>query len=76
MNILLDTNIVLDLMLERDPRARRGRGDRGGGRPPASPISWMCLGDHQIFFISRKLVGADNATRVVRKCLDVFRSRA
>lgn len=72
MNVLLDTNIILDLMLERDPWrveaeaiAEAGADGRLQAHVCASAIT-------DIFYISRKLVGGDRARRIVRNCLDTL----
>jgi predicted nucleic acid-binding protein len=72
MRVLLDTNVVLDLLLERDPwRAEAeaiawaGADGRVEARVCASSIT-------DIYYISAKLVGADKARRIVRNCLDLL----
>ena len=70
MKVLLDTNVVLDLMLERDPwRAEAeaiAQADVDGRIQ--SHVSASAITD--IFYISRKLVGRDRARVIVRTCLD------
>jgi predicted nucleic acid-binding protein len=70
MRVLLDTNVILDLMLEREPWraeaaaiAEAGADGRLYAHACASSIT-------DIFYVSRKLVGADKARRIVRECLD------
>jgi predicted nucleic acid-binding protein len=66
MRVLLDTNVILDLMLEREPwRAEAGADARLQAHVCASSIT-------DIFYISRKLVGVDKARHTVRKCLDLL----
>jgi predicted nucleic acid-binding protein len=72
MKVLLDTNVILDLMLERDPwrteaeaMAEAGADGRLQPHVCASAIT-------DIFYISRKLAGADKARRIVRNCLDLL----
>jgi predicted nucleic acid-binding protein len=66
---LLDTNVVLDLFLQRDPwytQAQPMWEARDQGRLfaylPASVLT-------DIFYICRKLVGSDRAKRIVEDCL-------
>ena len=70
MKVLLDTNVVLDLMLERDPwRAEAEAIAQAGadGRLQA----YICASSiTDIFYISRKLAGAARARFIVRTCLD------
>ena len=72
MKALLDTNVVLDLMLAREPW-------REEAEAIAQAAADGCLQAHvcassitDIYYISRKLVGADKARRIVRNCLDVL----
>jgi predicted nucleic acid-binding protein len=72
MKVLLDTNVVLDLLLERDPwraEAEAIAQASADGRLQAY-VSASSITD--IFYISRRLVGADRARRVVRDCLDTL----
>jgi predicted nucleic acid-binding protein len=70
MKVLLDTNVVLDLLLERDPwRVQAEAIAQAGADGRIEPhINSSSITD--IFYISRRLVGADQARRVVRACLD------
>ena len=72
MNVLLDTNIILDLMLERDPWRVEADGiaEAGADGHLQSHVCASAITD--IFYISRKLVGADKARRIVRDCLDLL----
>lgn len=70
MKVLLDTNVILDLLLERDPWrieaeaiAQAGSAGRLQAHASASSIT-------DIFYISRRLVGAEQARLAVRACLD------
>ncbi len=72
MRVLLDTNVILDLLLERDPwrveaEAIAQAGADGWLQAHASASSIT-----DIFYISRRLVGAERARRVVRACLDTL----
>jgi predicted nucleic acid-binding protein len=69
VKVLLDTNVVLDLMLEREPwRAAAvaiAQADADGhlqAHVCASSIT-------DIYYISRKLAGAERARIIVRTCL-------
>ena len=70
MRVLLDTNVVLDLLLQRDPwRAQAEALAQAGAEGRIQPhVSASSITD--IFYISRRLVGAEQARRVVRACLD------
>ena len=70
MKVLLDTNVVLDLLLVREPWriqaeaiAQAGADGRLQAHVSASSIT-------DIFYISRRLVGAERARRTIRACLD------
>ena len=72
MKVLLDTNVVLDLLLERDPWrvdaeaiAQASSDGRLQSHVSASTIT-------DIFYIGRRLVGTEQARRVVRACLDTL----
>jgi predicted nucleic acid-binding protein len=72
MNVLLDTNIIFDLMLERDPwRAEAEEIAEAGahGRLQAH-VCTSAITD--VFYISRKLVGVERARRIIRNCLDAL----
>jgi predicted nucleic acid-binding protein len=69
MKVLFDTNVILDLMLEREP-----------WRAEAEAIAQASADGHihahvcasaitDIYYISRKLVGAERARIIVRTCL-------
>lgn len=70
MKVLLDTNVVLDLLLERDPwRVQAEAIAEAGADGRLQPhVSVSSITD--IYYISRRLVGAEEARRVVRACLD------
>src|SRR4051812_45087241 len=72
MRVLLDTNVVLDLLLVREPWriqaeaiAQAGADGRIVAHVGASSIT-------DIFYISRRLVGAEQARRIVQACLDTL----
>jgi len=72
MRVLLDTNVVLDVLLERsdwladaDIIWQASRAGRVWSYVSASSIT-------DLFYISRKLAGRDRARQIVRRCLDVL----
>jgi predicted nucleic acid-binding protein len=70
MRVLLDTNVILDLMLEREPWRAEAEAIAQAdalGRLQAHACASSIT---DIFYISRKLVGAEMARRMVRNCLD------
>jgi predicted nucleic acid-binding protein len=70
MKVLLDTNVVLDLMLERDlwvaSAEALAQADLDGRLQ--CHVSASAITD--IFYISRRLVGPNRARVIVRTCLD------
>ena len=72
MRVLLDTNIVLDVLLNRDPWVKE------------ATLIWRAIDDNRlegyivassltdIFYIARRLAGIDKARAAVRICLDAF----
>ena len=72
MRVLLDTNVVLDVLLKRDPWLKEAQAlwqANDDGRL-VGYISASTLTD--IFYVARKLAGLDTARRAVRICLDAF----
>lgn len=72
MRVLLDTNVVLDVLLKREPwvadsAAAWGASDEGRiiGHITATTLT-------DIFYVSRKLAGLEVARQAVRTCLDAF----
>lgn len=72
MNVLLDTNVVLDVLLNREPwvndsAAAWRASDEGRiiGHITATTLT-------DIFYISRRLADPDVARKAVRTCLDAF----
>jgi predicted nucleic acid-binding protein len=72
MRALLDTNIILDVLLRREPWVAQASElwrahDQGRlrGHVMASAIT-------DIFYVARKLVGQDLARKAVRTCLATF----
>jgi predicted nucleic acid-binding protein len=73
MKVLLDTNVVLDLLLRRNPWVAEAEIIRKAsldGRLEAY-VSASTITD--IFYISRRLVGRDKATQVVGRCIALLR---
>jgi predicted nucleic acid-binding protein len=72
MNVLIDTNIVLDVMLERDPWLAE------------SQAVWQACDDERItgyllastftdiYYIARRTVGRDKAREAIEVCLATF----
>ena len=72
MKVLLDTNVVLDVLLQRGPWMARAEAIWQAsihGRLE-SCITASSLTD--IYYISRRLVGEQAARETVQKCLDVL----
>src|SRR3990172_6690786 len=72
MRVLVDTNVVLDALLKREPWAETAKSlweanDEGrvAGYLTASTLT-------DIFYIARKLSGADTARDAVKLCLEAF----
>lgn len=72
LRVLLDTSVVLDLMLRREPWLTAAQplldaqaGGRVVGFVPASALT-------DVFYISRRLVGLDRAFEAVDRCLEDF----
>jgi predicted nucleic acid-binding protein len=72
MRVLLNTNVILDLMRERDPWRTEAAAiaEAGADGRLQSHVCASAITD--IFYISRKLVGADQGRRIVRNCLDLL----
>ncbi len=72
MRVLLDTNVILDLLLEREPwRAEAMAIAEASADGRIQPhVSASSITD--VFYISRRLVGVAKARRVVRACLDTL----
>jgi hypothetical protein len=72
MNLLLETNVVLDVLLRRPDWLADAeiiwKASEDGRL--SSSISASSITD--LYYISRRLVGAERARQVVRDCLDVI----
>jgi predicted nucleic acid-binding protein len=72
MRVLFDTNVVLDVLLQREPWVSEASGlwqanDEGRitGYMIASAVA-------DVFYIARRLVGLEMAQQAVQTCLDAF----
>jgi predicted nucleic acid-binding protein len=70
MNVFLDTNIVLDLLLERAPWLAEAEAIAEFSARGIVRVYVSASMITDVFYISRKLVGAEKAKEVVRACLD------
>src|SRR5437879_9182122 len=70
MKVLPDTKVVLDLVLERDPWRAEAEAIAQAGAEGHLQAHIGASSITDIFYITRKLVGADKARRIVRTCLD------
>jgi predicted nucleic acid-binding protein len=70
MRVLLDTNVILDLMLERGPWRAEAEAIAEADADGRLQAHACAASITDIFYISRKLVGAEKARRFVRNCLD------
>jgi predicted nucleic acid-binding protein len=70
MKVLLDTNLILDLMLERAPWSIEAQAiaELESEGQIVAYVGASTITD--IFYISRKLVGVQKAREIVRACLD------
>jgi predicted nucleic acid-binding protein len=73
MMVLLDTNVILDLMLERDPWRAEAEAIAQAGADGHLQAHVCASAITDIFYISRRLVGAERARTIVRACLDRLR---
>jgi predicted nucleic acid-binding protein len=72
MRVSLDTNVILDLMLEREPWRAEAEAIAEAGADARLQAHVCASSIADIFYISRKLVGVDKARHTVRKCLDLL----
>ena len=72
MKVLLDTNVVLDLLLVREPWQIEAEAVAQAGADGLSLAHVGASSFTDIFYISRKLVGAEQARSIVRACLDTL----
>jgi predicted nucleic acid-binding protein len=73
MRTLLDTNIVLDLLLEREPWRAEAEAIAGASADGRIEAHICASSITDIFYISRRLVGIERARGIVRACLDTLR---
>ena len=73
MRVLIDTNVVLDILLERSEwvvdAERIWQASRDGRL--SSHVSASSITD--VYYISRRLTNPENARNIVRRCLDELR---
>ena len=69
MRILLDTNVVLDFLLDREPFADAASAVWEAGRKGRIEIYVSALTPVNVFYIARKLKGALEARRVIEGIL-------
>ncbi len=72
MKVLLDTNVVLDLLLAREPWRIEAEAIAQAGADGLILAQIGASSITDIFYIRRKLVGAEQARRIVRACLDTL----
>ncbi len=72
MKVLLDTNVVLDLLLVREPWRIEAEAIAQAGADGLILAHVGASSITDIFYISRKLVGPEQARRIVRACLDTL----
>ena len=73
MRVLLDTNVLLDLLLQRDPWAAEAEAIRLADTEGDLAIHVSASSLTDVFYVSRRLAGRDRAWGAIRLCLDQFR---
>lgn len=72
MRVLLDTNVVLDVLLDRTPWRAEMQPILDAARQsrfiPA--VTSLCVAN--VFYVARRVAGLDRARQTVRDCLDAF----
>ena len=73
MKVLIDTNVVLDILLERSEWIVDAEGIWQASRDGrlTSHVSASSITD--VYYISRRLTNPENARNIVRRCLDELR---
>ena len=69
MRVLLDTNIVLDVLLQRLPWQIEAEAILAAVREERLSCSVASLTVANVFYVARRLVGLDRARSIVRECL-------
>jgi predicted nucleic acid-binding protein len=72
MRVLFDTNIILDVLLERIPWRVEADAIYEAARQGKLTVSVTTLSIANVFYIGRRLVGLENAFQVVQDCLSAF----
>ena len=69
MRVLLDTNIVLDVLLQRLPWQIEAEAILAAVREERLSCCVASLTVANVFYVARRLVGLDRARSIVRECL-------
>jgi predicted nucleic acid-binding protein len=72
MRALVDTNILLDVLLPREPWAAAGKGVWDAADAGKFDASISALSLPNIFYIARKIVGLEKARETMTLLLDAF----
>lgn len=70
MKVLLDTNVVLDVLLQRGPWLADAEAIRLAGNQGLLECAVTASSLTDIYYIARRLAGKPAARRMVRECLD------
>jgi predicted nucleic acid-binding protein len=72
MKVLLDTNVVLDAILDREPWSKNARRIWKLHLDNKIDANIIAVSVTNIFYICRKLIGLDRAWSAVRLCVEDF----
>jgi predicted nucleic acid-binding protein len=72
MRVLFDTNIVLDVLLERIPWHAEADTLFEAARQGKLSVSVTTLSIANVFYVGRRLAGLEKAIQVVQDCLSAF----
>jgi predicted nucleic acid-binding protein len=72
MRLLLDTNIVLDVLLKRAPWHQQAVAmfEAGRDKDLTAAVTTLCIAN--VFYVGRRLRGAEKARNAVRDCMETF----
>ncbi|HZG69405.1 MAG TPA: PIN domain-containing protein [Herpetosiphonaceae bacterium] len=73
MNVLLDTNVVLDVLLKRDPWLADSQAVWQASDDGLITGYLMAAALTDIFYIARRLTGRDKARQAIVLCMTAFR---
>ena len=73
MRVLIDTNVVLDYLLDREPFAEAAAGVWEAHRQRRIEAYISAITPINIFYIARKLTGVDSALAVTRALISEFK---